>query len=61
MKAILRVGGSAVAEQDVVVSATDATTVSATVASSKAPSGAVFQAEFLQGTASLLSGQITLP
>ncbi|MBN2577069.1 MAG: DUF5107 domain-containing protein [Deltaproteobacteria bacterium] len=61
VKAILRLGGSAVAEQDVVVAAAEATTVSATVASSKASSGTVFEAEFLQGDRSLLSGKITLP
>jgi hypothetical protein len=60
VKAILRLNGSDIATQDVVVSATDATKVSATVASSQATSGAAFQAEFLQGDRSLLSGQITL-
>ena len=61
VKAVLRLNGSAVAEQDVVIAATDATTVSATVASSKAPAGAVFAVEFLQGARSLLAGQVTLP
>jgi hypothetical protein len=61
VKAVLRLNGSAVAEQDVVIAATDATTVSATVASSKISTGAVFQAEFLQGETSLLAGQTTLP
>lgn len=61
VKAILRLGGSAVVEQDVVVAAAEATTVSATVASSQAASGTAFEAEFLQGDRSLLSGKITLP
>ena len=61
VKAILRLNGSTVATQDVVVSATDATKVSATVPSSQISSGAVFQAELLQGDTSLLAGQITLP
>jgi hypothetical protein len=58
--AILRLNGTVVAEQDAVVATTDATTVNATVASSEAPPGAVFEAEFLQGQNSLLSGQTTL-
>jgi hypothetical protein len=61
VKAILRVNGGAVAEQDVVVATTDANTVSATVAGSKAPAGAVFAADFVQGDRTLLTGQITLP
>lgn len=60
VRAVLRLNGTVIADQNVVVAATDATTVSATVASSKISSGAVFQAEFLQGDTSLLSGQITL-
>jgi hypothetical protein len=60
VKAILRLNGAAIAEQDVVVAATEANTVSVTVANSKISAGAVFQAEFLQGDRSLLSGQITL-
>jgi hypothetical protein len=60
VQAVLRLGGNTIAEQDVVVAATDATTVSATVASSEISSGAVFQAEFLQGSTSLLSGQMAL-
>jgi type IV secretory pathway TraG/TraD family ATPase VirD4 len=61
VKAVLRLNDTAVAEQDVVVSATEATTVTATVANSKVASGAVLKAEFLQADKSLLSGQITLP
>jgi hypothetical protein len=61
VKAVLRVNGGAVAEQDLVVAATDANTVSATVASSKAPSGAVFAVDFVQGDRTLLTGQVTLP
>jgi hypothetical protein len=59
--ASLRIGGTSVAEQDVVVAADEATTVSATVPSSKAASGAIFEAKFSQGDTVLLSGQITLP
>ncbi len=61
VKAVLRLNGSPVAEQDVVIAATGANTVSATVASSKAPAGAVFAVDFLQGDRSLLAGQTTLP
>lgn len=61
VKAVLRLNDSVVAEQDVVVSTTEATTVSATVANSKAASGAVLKAEFLLADKSLLAGQITLP
>jgi hypothetical protein len=61
VKAILRLDGSTVVERDVVVSATEPTTLSANVGNDKAPSGAVVQAEFLQGATSLLSGQIRLP
>jgi hypothetical protein len=61
VKAVLRLNDSVVAEQNLVVSTTDATTVSATVANSKAASGAVLKAEFLLADKSLLSGQLTLP
>jgi len=61
VKAVLRLNGSDVATQDVVVAAADATKVSASVPSSQVPSGAVFQVEFSQGATSLLTGQITLP
>ena len=61
VKAVVRVNGTAVTEQDVVISATGATTVSATVPNSQAPAGAVFAVDFLQGTQSLLAGQVTLP
>ena len=61
MRAVLRLNGSMVAEQDVVVATTDATTVTTTVASSSAPAGAVFSVELLQGSRSLLTGQLTLP
>jgi hypothetical protein len=60
VKAVLRLGGSEVATQNVVVAAADATKVTATVPSSKVTSGAVFEAEFLQGDKSLLSGKVTL-
>ncbi|HEU5074514.1 MAG TPA: DUF5107 domain-containing protein [Polyangiaceae bacterium] len=58
--AILRLDGSVVAEQDVVVAAAEATTLSATVPSADIAPGAVFEVEFLQGDTSLLSGQTTL-
>ena len=61
VKAILRLNGGAIAEQDVIVATTDATTVSVTVASSEIAPGAIFEAEFLQGENGLLSGQIALP
>lgn len=59
--ATLRLNGNVVAEQDVVAAAADATTVTATVPTSDAPPGAVFEVEFTQGNSSLLSGQTTLP
>ncbi len=61
VKAVLRLNDTVVAEQDLVVSATDATTLSASVANAKATAGAILEAEFLQADKSLLSGQITLP
>lgn len=61
VKATLRLDGSVVAEQEVVVAPGDATAVTATVANSKAPSGAVFSAEIVQGDKSLLTAQKTLP
>jgi len=61
VRAVLRLDGLVIAEEDVVVAATDATRVSATVASSDLAPGATFEAEFLQGEASLLSGRLTLP
>lgn len=60
VKAVLRLGDKVVAEQDVTVSATQSTTLSATVPTSDAPAGAVFEAEFLQGEKSLLAGQKAL-
>jgi hypothetical protein len=61
VKATLRLNGAVVSEQDVVVAATQATTVNATVPSSMAPAGAVFAVDLQQGGRSLLAGQITLP
>jgi len=61
VKAVLRLGGTAVAQQDVVVSPMGTATVTATLPSSQAATGAVFSAEFLQGDHSLLTGQTTLP
>jgi hypothetical protein len=56
----LRLGGSAVTEQDVVVSASDATTATATVPNSKASAGAAFEAVFSQGDKTLLTGKTSL-
>ena len=61
VRASLLLGGSVVAAQDAVGAADDATTVSVTVPSSKASSGAVFEAKLAQGDRSLLSGRTTLP
>ena len=61
VKAVLRLNGTVVAEQDVVVAAAGPTTVSANVANSQAPAGAVFAVDFRQGDTSLLAGQTTLP
>jgi hypothetical protein len=60
VRAVFRLNGDVVAEQDVVVATTEATTVNATVAGGEISPGAVFEAEFFQGGGSLLSGQITL-
>lgn len=60
IKAIFRVGGMVVAEKDATAAADDATKISATVPSSMAPTGAVFEAELMHGATSLLKGQITL-
>jgi len=60
VKAILRLDGSVIAEEDLVAAPVDGTVVEATVPSSQVPPGAVFEAEFLQGDTSLLSGQTTL-
>jgi len=59
-KAILRLGGNVVAEQDVVAAAADATKLSARVPTSMIAAGAVFEAEFLQGGQSVLKGQLPL-
>jgi len=61
VKAVLRLNGTAVAEQDVVIAAAGPTTVSATVPNSQAPAGAVFAVDFRQGDRSLLAGQVPLP
>lgn len=61
VKASLRINGSAVSDQDVVVADAAGTSVTVTVPSSKAPSGATFEADFSQDGTSLLSGKITLP
>lgn len=61
VKAILRLGDTVISEQDVVVAADDATTVTATVASNDLTPGAVFEAEFVRDDNSLLKGQLTLP
>ena len=61
VKATLRLDGDVIAEQDVVISGTEATTVSATVPSADVSPGAIFEAELFLGDASLLSGQVALP
>jgi len=61
VKAILRLDGKVVAEKDVLVDPMKATTVDATLATSGVAAGAVFAAEFLQGSTSLLTGQTKLP
>jgi hypothetical protein len=61
LKAILRLDGNVVSEQEVVVDPAKATAITATVASSKAVPGAVFSAEILQGDKSLLTAQKPLP
>jgi len=58
--AILKLDGAVVHEADVVVDPAAATTVEATVPTSSVAAGAVLEAEFLQGTTSLLSGQVAL-
>jgi hypothetical protein len=60
LKAILRINGSSVSEQNVTAAADDATKISATIPTSMAPAGSVFEAELLQGDKSLLKGQLTL-
>ena len=60
VKAILRLNGTVITEKDLILEAAKATTVEATLANSAVPAGAVFEAEFRQGSTSLLSGQTTL-
>ena len=60
LKAILRLDGKVVAEKELLAEAAKATTLEVSLASSAVTSGAVFAAEFLQGTSSLLSGQTVL-
>jgi hypothetical protein len=60
VKVVLRLDGSTVAEQTVAVSGKDATTVSATVPTSKISSGASFEAEYFLGDTSLLLGKTSL-
>jgi hypothetical protein len=59
--AVLRLDGSVIGEQDLVVESSKATTVSATVADTEMSPGAVFEVEFLQGTSSLIVGRMALP
>jgi hypothetical protein len=61
VKAVLSLDGGVVSEQDVVVQAGEPTHVTASVASDIVTAGTVFDAEFLLGGQSLLSGQVTLP
>lgn len=60
VKAILRLGGNVVLQQDVMAAAADATRVSVTVPSAMAQAGSVFEAELLRGDQSLLEGQLML-
>ncbi len=60
VKAVLRLDGNVIDEQDVVVASKEPTTVSAMVPSADAAVGAVFEVEFLIGTTSLLAGQAPL-
>jgi hypothetical protein len=60
VKAVLRLDGKVIAEKDVTAEAAKATTLEVSLASSTVAPGAVLAAEFLQGTSSLLSGQIVL-
>ena len=59
VKAILRLDGKVVAEKDLIAEATKPTTLDVNLATAVAP-GAIFSAELLQGTSSLLSGQLVL-
>ncbi len=58
--AVLKLDGEVIAEQQLAVPAGEAVTVEATRASSDLSAGAVFEAEFLRGDDSLLSGQMAL-
>jgi hypothetical protein len=58
--AVLRVDGQVIGEEDVVVAAAESNAVSVTLPTSSVSPGATFEAEFLQGSTSLLSGQLTL-
>jgi hypothetical protein len=60
VSAVLRLDDSIVAEQDLVVAGAEATEVSVTLPSEEVLPGAVFEAEFLLGGSSLLSGQVAL-
>jgi hypothetical protein len=61
VKAVLKLDGTVVSEQDIVVDPAKANTITATVANSKAATGAVFSVEILQGDKSLLTAQTKLP
>lgn len=60
VRTVIRLNGTTVSEQNVVVADKDATSVTASVASNTITSGALFEAEFLQGDTSLLLGKLTL-
>jgi hypothetical protein len=60
LRAILRLDGAVVAEQDVVVAASEASTLAASVPSASLTAGAVFEVEFLQGERTLLVAQLLL-
>jgi hypothetical protein len=60
VNARLKLDGTVVAEQDVVVVASEATVVSITMPSAEASPGAVFEVEFAQGDAVLLAAQAAI-
>lgn len=60
VKVQLKLDGKEVANKDLVVDATKATTVTVTLPSTSAATGATFSADFTQGDNKLLSGQTTL-
>lgn len=60
LEAVLRLDGAVVAEQELVVEAAKANSLSVNVAADRAEAGAVFEAELLQAGNSLLKGELVL-